>query len=951
MAGFVRHILRLLAIAIIAPGLAFGAQAQNPRSAVSNNTKTTTRGVKSSDANAAVRRSATAVIARSTNTNNRKSRMVVTARPVATRSATNLTSRSGAKIIKNSPNVSRAATSKTGLVRSAAKQKNVKNIGKAGLSRAGKSRLTAVFDDVSKIGGGYSNCRDAYATCMDQFCATADVAYRRCYCSDRFMDFRDMNDNIMTATGLMEDFGYNNLTAVDKTADEVNAMYSATAGENAIKKDTSGAQQILNEITDLLSGKKSKRSSPTLSNTTSLGVLNFDGFSDIGDIWSGEYSSMSSVFDIRGADRLASLEGSALYQEAAKQCASITRDSCSGDAMFNLASSAYSVLVTQDCNYYEKVVNGNKEKLMQSVRDLESDLRMARLENYRAHNSKDVNECLSKVEAAMTDDGPCGSNYAKCLDYTGRFIGANGEALYTSELFKMLETIAPELPDDGDIITANPKWDNQLESMKNHVNVALDTCQGIAEDVWNEFKRTAIIRIAQAQVNALEDVKNSCVNTIKNCYNGTDETLKDIPDSMDLDEKYDTGATRALAARGMCYDKVLACAALYGGADGCAYNKVTRRIEKNPDNTNKCGLQSLLAYVDSVDTSRVAQSCENAVTAYARDLCTPDSSSSYSYYYGDYDSTGYPAKCANMPKSQLRASLLQHANDYCAKNEMANDTANVNGSPLNTDVVDRVLRDIFSRLGLAWTKECEETKGVWLDDVSDLGTELTEEFINKDFYNTYYGGSSLAVIKSSIQADDAGVCLAANEKLLCEQWITESARDASSSANDLATYNSTSGKCSLTDKWYEQQCKELGGSISGGQCVVGKTKSSGGAFLGGTPLDCSKSGNKKMTFCLALDSKLGAIKNWMDSHTMPDAVWSAISDALVKETGKPLVSFTSGGLNKYINQFDTLTQANALNQVGSIISAKVSLGKSQMTSIISMPLTEANSPAFVAGGR
>ena len=66
------------------------------------------------------------------------------------------------------------------------------NVSDAGLARAGsRARATAVFTDISKIGGGYAACREAYATCMDQFCANANDTYRRCYCSEKFTEFRD----------------------------------------------------------------------------------------------------------------------------------------------------------------------------------------------------------------------------------------------------------------------------------------------------------------------------------------------------------------------------------------------------------------------------------------------------------------------------------------------------------------------------------------------------------------------------------------------------------------------------------------------------------------------------------------------------------------------------------------------------------------------------------------
>ena len=145
-------------------------------------------------------------------------------------------------------------------------------------SRASSARATAVFSDISKIGGGYADCRDAYATCMDQFCASANDTYRRCYCSDRFIDFRDTTNALDTASTMLADFQNTNLDAVDKTAAEVNAMYTASEGEAAIKRDTSASQKLLDSITDILSGKKSSyKKSSYAKNSGSNGVLDVSG--------------------------------------------------------------------------------------------------------------------------------------------------------------------------------------------------------------------------------------------------------------------------------------------------------------------------------------------------------------------------------------------------------------------------------------------------------------------------------------------------------------------------------------------------------------------------------------------------------------------------------------------------------------------------------------------------
>ena len=41
------------------------------------------------------------------------------------------------------------------------------------------------------FGNNYNSCRDAYFTCMDQFCATQNEAYRRCVCSSKLKDIQN----------------------------------------------------------------------------------------------------------------------------------------------------------------------------------------------------------------------------------------------------------------------------------------------------------------------------------------------------------------------------------------------------------------------------------------------------------------------------------------------------------------------------------------------------------------------------------------------------------------------------------------------------------------------------------------------------------------------------------------------------------------------------------------
>ena len=801
-------VIVMLFVVVSCFSFALGGQPRNSRNI---NSKILVRGQSALNANAALRRSATSVIARSTNVSARRSKnVVVTARPAINRAASNLSARSGTRVVSNPANLSRAAVSKNALMKRSAVDKSGKMIKSGGnLSRASKSRVTAIFNDVTKIGGGYASCRDAYATCMDQFCANADDTYRRCFCSDRFMDLRDTMDNLNEALGLLSDFQNNNLNAVNKTAAEVSAMYSSSIGESAIKKDTSASQKMLDSISKVLSGKKTRSYS---SNTSSVGIINFGDLSDLGDIWS---SNGSGLFKTNTMDNIADLEGQALYKRAGAQCADVVGDSCTGDSMFNLASSAYSVMITQDCNFLEKTVNAKRESVMQTVRQAEKVLREARLEEYRAHNSQDVNECLNRVEAAMTDNMACGPRYEKCLDYTGLYINAStGEPIY-HELFN-LTSISPTLG-DADVITTNPKWNEFFESKKDRANTALDTCRSLADEVWSEYKRMTIIRIAQAQDDKIEAVKDSCVNVIKECYNTTDGTLAELNSEAD-DSKFDTAANRALAVRGMCYDKVVACASLYGGdPDGCEYDKAVRKIKTKAGKT--CGLESLLSYVDAVDSSKIAKGCETAVSEYAHELCGPDRPTSTSSDSSESDTEDdkeyYPMACSKMSKDELRSRLMQHAETYCALSAVREDTSNPNSenSTLNVDAVNNVLRDIFDSLGLAFTMGCEDTGGMWYNDsvvASWTSGSLTVDDLNKAFYDKYYSGTSLESIVNSVvkgEGGEIGVCVKMSAKDVCVKLFGEAAY--------------STGECIIPESNLSDMCKWLNnGDLSGGQCKI-----------------------------------------------------------------------------------------------------------------------------------
>ena len=678
-----------------------------------------------------------------------------------------------------------------------------------GASRA-QPRATAIFTDISAIGGGYAECRTAYATCMDQFCANANDTYRRCICSARYDEFRNTENAIDQALTLLAQFQDNNLNAVGLSAAEVAAMYSATEGENAIKKDTSAAGQMLAEINDLLSGRSSSSGIENANATVSAGVLSIDFTSDMDDIWG---DSGSSIFDTDTGVDLAALTGQELYAEAARQCLEVVADSCENDAVLTMARSAYGIMVTQDCNLYERNINAQKENLEQTVRTAEKYLREARLEEYQSHNSADVNECITNVRNAILTDVACGPNYEKCMDPTGAYINSTtGEPIYSPRLFQ-LENLIGLSGTVGDVLADNQDFDDFLDEKLIYAQTALDSCRDIADTVWTEFKRQALIEIAQAQDEKLEEVKMSCVSTVAECYDTQSGALRDF----DTTTAQYSGAISAAAARQMCQDKVIACASLYGNNEKCTFD-ANGHIQAEGANTTtygginssatgmaseRCGLTALLAFVDTVDTQRINEGCETAVENYLTELCTPTT--------GD---KGYPWGCIRLSKSEVKTQLDSFAQRSCS---LGGDNSEYLTNDIENKIIEYVDNMEYALMDIL-AEECENLGGYWIyKDDETYGTLGADATPYTQFYSETFGvrlSKFENIGDTSENGLSYGQCAENTIQVRCNAY-NELYGD------DVATYDATRNVCNLSDEWYRQQCESmLGGYYENGTCYA-----------------------------------------------------------------------------------------------------------------------------------
>lgn len=460
-------------------------------------------------------------------------------------------------------------------------------------ARSARATTIAPSTVTNTFGTGYNTCRNAYFTCMDQFCATANDTYRRCICSSRLTDVQERERALSQTSSQLQDFKDLNIEVIPKTAEEVNAMLNASEGELAIIEDTSASSQQLAGIQEVLSSTKNKALS-------TLGTLDIAG--DINQIW--------ATTDLASGQNIANLTGEALYNAVHAQCVNLISEQCPSSSTLDMVVSAYGMYIENDCS---TLLNALDSKLVQansSIRETEREMNLARLENYNAHNSTAINDCIAQVRKDITAESACGTDYVHCLDITGLYLNRDtGEPIYTQNFYQLANQISL----DGDVLTnaTNRLIVAELNKKRIYAERGLETCRDIADEVWDEFLRQAIVEIYQGQQEKIRDVKNNCLDVVNACYDEQTESLKDF---SNIKEELLLGSRLELSEE-LCKEKLNACSNLYGDPNGN-------------------GLELLLSAMHDITDQKIAAECRSLLEAFTADMCTvPSSDSLHSYPY------------------------------------------------------------------------------------------------------------------------------------------------------------------------------------------------------------------------------------------------------------------------------------------------------------------------------
>lgn len=468
-------------------------------------------------------------------------------------------------------------------------------------------------DASTAFGTGYTACRDAYFTCMDQFCASADDSYRRCVCSSKLTDVQSRERALSQSTIQIQDFKDLNIDVITKTGAEVTAMLSATDGESTQEKikDKSDSAKQLSNITSVLSNTKTK-------SLSTQGKLDIAG--NINQIWAAS--------DLTGGANIINLTGEPLYNAVHAQCMEMVADSCPDTSIQKMVISAYGMYIENDCSL---LINNLDEKLIATnatIRETEREMQDARLKDYNTHNSTSINDCIAQVRQDITANTACGTDYVHCLDITGKYLNyETGEPIYSTNFFELENTISLS----GDILNnqTNRPFIKKLNDMRIFASRGLDTCRDISDDVWDEFMRQAITEIRQGQQERIRQVKDECLDTVNKCYDTQQMSLKDFSNVNDgtlLGSQLELSET-------LCQEKLNTCSNLYGGGTQ--------------------GMQDLVAAMYDITTQQISQQCMNALEQFAQKKCTPSA----------YDTLHtYPYACRVYAPGEQRFAMVKSCN-------------------------------------------------------------------------------------------------------------------------------------------------------------------------------------------------------------------------------------------------------------------------------------------------
>lgn len=450
--------------------------------------------------------------------------------------------------------VTRVAPTQKTVSRTATQQSSRgKTVRSATTARATNVVARATTD--TRTGAEYESCKNAYFTCMDQFCQLKNDDFRRCSCSDRISTLQSAKNSLNDAHEQLVAFN-ENLDIVGKTAAQAAAMNTASDGENALARDTSASKALLNAIMNSIRGNDTRVENNNLSPLNSID-LSFDAANSFGTTDVGQ--------------AIASYNGTALYSAVYPSCRNAVKSSCN-DASLQRAVNAYLMAIEQDCNTVQTAIQNKQKETHAAIRESSAMLDLARAENHQKHNSDDLATCIANIESAILSEEVCGANYHKCLD-NGEFIDVSTGAPIAGvvDFYKLgtmltfnadrnnAEQKLAQNPSNRGFVTAFEK------RVKQFAEPALDKCYDESKTAWNDYLNKAMLDIYYAQQSKVNEIKQGCFDFVSACYMNGSDAMTNAMQGLVAAQTTNLNPNVLKLNQSLCSDYIASCNNMFDG--------------------------------------------------------------------------------------------------------------------------------------------------------------------------------------------------------------------------------------------------------------------------------------------------------------------------------------------------------------------------------------------------
>lgn len=396
------------------------------------------------------------------------------------------------------------------------------------------------------------SCQEQYNECMDQFCAVVDANQKRCSCSANLSKYSSVQDAVTNANNELNSVAQR-IRYVGLSADEIRAIMSETEAEAELdnNRDVSETRSMLSKIEELIQDPTTRVS--TTGGDSDFGLdIDLDFSNTDADIFSLDFLNGNN-------DSISSKRGTALYNAAKKRCKAILDNCTDVGATSNQITGNYDLAIDKDCIAYEQGLKKMNETLQSNVRSAGLMLQKARLAVLQNKNQYDAKGCIGALETCMTDDMVCGSDYAKCLDPTKKYIDENGKVVLGQDITNITDfmsgfnsanidsnklSTATSITISDSTCKANDNNDGTcvvkylLDKIGTGATVkdgglcraVLDKCQQYTynlsgnkynpyNDVVVNYIQRAMVNIKSSQQQIISDYASTCMTDVAACYN------------------------------------------------------------------------------------------------------------------------------------------------------------------------------------------------------------------------------------------------------------------------------------------------------------------------------------------------------------------------------------------------------------------------------------------------